>query len=191
MPIYTRKGDKGQTSLYGGKRVLKSAARVEAYGTIDELNSVLGCVVATLPSEEQDLRQELEAIQTDLFDIGSYLANPTAAPIAWLGERVDAFETIVDTQTENLPELTNFILPGGSIAGATLHQARTVCRRAERRLVTLLQEATIDPQVITYVNRLSDLLFTMARFVNHQQGKKETIWTRRFALATKAEKTRK
>lgn len=188
MPIYTRKGDKGQTSLYGGKRVLKSATRVEAYGTIDELNSVLGLTVATLPSPVQELKSELEAIQSDLFDIGSYLSNPTAAPIAWLGERVDTFETMVDTLTEKLPELSNFILPGGSVAGASLHQARTVCRRAERRLVALLQEATIDPQVVKYVNRLSDLLFTMARFVNQQEGKKETIWTRRFVLPNQAKR---
>lgn len=189
MPIYTRKGDKGQTALFGGKRVLKSTPRVEAYGTIDELNSVLGLVVATLSSDFQDLKHELEAIQTDLFDIGANLANPTAAPIIWLDQRVKAFEALVDTMTAQLPELTNFILPGGSIAGASLHQARTVCRRAERTMVALLQGESIDPQTVKYVNRLSDLLFTMARFVNHKEDKKETIWTRRFALPNKAKKT--
>lgn len=178
MPIYTRKGDKGLTSLYGGKRVLKSQIRVDAYGTIDELNSVLGLVVAQLSSNQGSLKQELEAIQTDLFDLGSNLANPTASPISWLEQRVKAFEELVDTLTAELPALTNFILPGGGVSGATLHQARTVCRRAERRLVALLQEEHVDPLLVKYINRLSDLLFTMARFVNHQEKKKETIWTK-------------
>ena len=176
MPIYTRTGDKGQTSLFGGGRVLKSDDRVDTYGTIDELNSLLGVVVAAIETKHKKLAQELEAIQHDLFAIGSYLANPQAQAVDKLTEKITAFEKEIDQMTEKMPELHNFILPGGGKVGASLHQARTVCRRAERRLVALMQHEEIDIQVVTYVNRLSDLLFTMARFVNHKEKKKETRW---------------
>ena len=175
MPIYTRRGDKGQTSLFGGKRVLKSETRVDTYGTVDELNSVLGLVVAQL-SKRTKIKKELERIQHDLFSIGSYLANPEAKPVESLVGRVDEFEKIIDEQTEAMPELHNFILPGGGKAGAGLHQARTVCRRAERRLVALMQEEEIDEMVVKYINRLSDLLFSTARYMNHLDKKKETLW---------------
>lgn len=177
MPIYTRTGDKGKTSLFGGKRVLKSDDRVETYGTIDELNSLLGVVVANIETKNKKLAHDLEAIQNDLFDIGSYLANPTSRPVNRLEKRIKEFENAIDVMTSKMPELHNFILPGGGRVGASLHQARTVCRRAERRLVGLTQKEDIDQHVITYVNRLSDLLFTMARSVNHKEKKKETIWS--------------
>lgn len=179
MPIYTRRGDRGQTSLFGGTRVLKSATRVDTYGTIDELNSVLGLVVAQLSVKHSPLKKELEKIQHNLFAIGSYLANPQAEPLADLSKRVEEFEKMIDEQTAKMPELHNFILPGGGKAGASLHQARTVCRRAERRLVALMQEEEIDGLVVKYINRLSDLLFSTARFVNHKEKKKETLWKTR------------
>lgn len=176
MPIYTRTGDKGQTSLYGGKRVLKTNARVDTYGTVDELNSILGIVIAFLTAQNTSTKKELTAIQHDLFDIGAYLANPKALPIRRLEKRVSEFEHLIDVMTRKLPELRNFILPGGSKAGATLHHARTVCRRAERRLVALQQDEEIDEHLVKYINRLSDLLFTMARYVNHNDKQKETLW---------------
>ncbi|CAN5126370.1 cob(I)yrinic acid a,c-diamide adenosyltransferase [soil metagenome] len=178
MPIYTRTGDKGQTSLFGGTRVLKSDDRVDTYGTIDELNSLLGVVVANIETKHKKLAKELEGIQHDLFDIGSYLANPKAKPIGRLQMRVEEFEKRIDTMTSKMPELHNFILPGGGRVGASLHQARTVCRRAERRLISLMQHEEIDEHLVKYINRLSDLLFTMARSVNHKEKKKETIWTK-------------
>ncbi|MEK7605046.1 MAG: cob(I)yrinic acid a,c-diamide adenosyltransferase [Patescibacteria group bacterium] len=176
MPIYTRTGDRGQTSLFGGIRVLKADDRVDTYGTIDELNSLLGVVVSNIETKHKKLARELEEIQHDLFDIGSYLANPKATPIKRLGSRVVEFEEHIDQMTIKMPELHNFILPGGGRVGASLHQARTVCRRTERRLVALMQHEDIDKHVVKYINRLSDLLFTMARFVNHKEKKKETIW---------------
>lgn len=181
MPIYTRRGDRGQTSLFGGTRVLKSATRVDTYGTIDELNSVLGLVVSQLSSKHTSLKKDLEKIQHNLFAIGSYLANPKAEPVPGLSERVEDFEKMIDKQTKEMPELHNFILPGGGKAGASLHQARTVCRRAERRLVALMQEEDIDQQVVKFINRLSDLLFSTARFVNHKDKKTETKWLGRKA----------
>lgn len=176
MAIYTRTGDKGKTSLMGGRRVLKSDIRVEAYGTVDELNSVIGLVVATLSPKHPKLKKELEKIQHDLFAIGSYLASPSGDPIIFLSQRVDDFEKLIDSQDKTLPPLSNFILPGGGRAGASLHQARTVCRRVERGLVALMQKSEVDENVVKYINRLSDLLFSTARFINHKEHKKETIW---------------
>lgn len=176
MPIYTRTGDKGKTSLFGGKRVLKSDIRVDTYGTLDELNSIIGIVEALLSVELKDIALELQKIQSDLFSIGAYLANPQAEALSNLPERVTDFEMMIDSQAEALPELRNFILPSGGVAGSHLHHARTVCRRAERRLVALMQEEEIDSNVVTYVNRLSDLLFSLARFVNHSERKAEIIW---------------
>lgn len=179
MPIYTRTGDKGQTSLFGGKRVLKTNPRVDTYGTIDELNSVIGVVLSFLGHKHISVKKELIAIQHDLFDVGAYLANPSAKPLLRLEKRVTECEKSIDVMTEQLPVLRNFILPGGSKAGAALHHARTVARRAERRLVALDQDEEIDRHVIKYVNRLSDLLFTMARFVNKTDKVEETIWTKK------------
>jgi cob(I)alamin adenosyltransferase len=185
MPIYTRTGDKGKTSLFDGKRVLKSDRRVEAYGTIDELNSMIGLVVAHLTASQIDLKklaEELRIIQHDLFDAGALLANPAKTLLVTdeLEKRfvaqIAGFETRIDEMTEALPTLKNFILPGGGQAGATLHVARTWCRKAERKMVALAQKEEVDAFLIRYFNRLSDLLFTMARFVNYKQKKKETMW---------------
>ncbi len=176
MKIYTRTGDKGKTSLFGGKRVYKFETRVDTYGTVDELNSIIGVAVAEL--KKGKVKEELERIQHDLLVIGASLANPSPQANTRLQKRVSDLERVIDEMTEKLPRLKNFILPGGGKAGAYLHMARTICRRAERRLVQLLQKEQIDEQVITYINRLSDVLFTMARFVNYKEKKKETIWVK-------------
>jgi len=183
LKIYTRTGDKGETSLFGGKRVKKYSLRVETYGTVDELNSAIGVAIAQsqkLKIKDQkyisNITNELEQIQHDLFDIGSALSNPNAQQLEWLRTRIDEFEKLIDSLTEKLPELRNFILPGGSLIGSQIHLARTICRRAERRIVELAQKEDIDKFIIKYVNRLSDLLFTIARFVNQKEKKREIIW---------------
>lgn len=183
MPIYTKTGDKGLTSLFGGKRLSKSDARVETYGTVDELNSVLGIVIFNLPVKDTPLEEELHSIQQDLFEIGSNLANPQAKPLDFLPRRVLQFERIIDELTGVLPVLKNFILPGGSAAGGNLHFARTICRRAERRVVGLSQNAEVEQDILIYLNRLSDLLFTMARYVNYMMEEKETVWKTRLSPA--------
>lgn len=175
--IYTKKGDKGETSLFGGTRVPKNSLRVDTYGTVDELDSSIGVVIAHLPLEEKKLISLLTSIQHDLLLIGSSLANPVPKPLPHLGRREKVFEKQIDKMTVQMPELHNFILPGGGKPGAFLHLARTICRRAERRVVKLSREEPIEPAILRYFNRLSDLLFTMARFINHAEGKKETIWT--------------
>lgn len=180
MPIYTRTGDKGKTSLFGGKRVLKSDIRVDTYGTIDELNSAIGVVIAGIANRKSQIanvQKELLQIQHDLFAVGAYLANPQAESIQMLSQRVKEFEDMIDAQTKKMPELKNFILPGGGMIGAQLHQARTVARRAERGLVALMQKEEVDEQIVKYINRLSDLLFSTARFINHYEKKRETIWS--------------
>jgi len=178
MTIYTRTGDKGKTSLGTGKRVSKSDIRVEAYGTVDELNSSIGVAIA----EISNIKEELIQIQKDLFEIGTYLANSAKTDKNlndYLKQRVLDFEKEIDLLTKKLPELTHFILPGGGKIGAFLHLSRTICRRAERRIVELAKNETINEQVIVYLNRLSDLLFTMARSVNLKEKKKEIVWTKK------------
>lgn len=179
MPIYTKTGDKGKTSLFDGTRVLKSNKRIEALGTVDELNSILGVVIANVRKPEKMIKNELENVQHDLFEIGGSLAVSGPMPVTGLGKRTGEFEKSIDMMTEKLPELYQFILPGGSVAGALIHQARTVCRRAERQLVSLMQKESIDKETIVYMNRLSDLLFTMARYVNHKGRKKEIVWRKK------------
>jgi cob(I)alamin adenosyltransferase len=177
MAIYTRTGDKGKTSLFGGSRVLKSDIRVEAYGTIDELNSMLGFKIVFLDKKSvMTLKQELEHIQQDLFAIGSALATPGANSVNGLDLRIKEFEMLIDALTDQLPQLQNFILPGGGEAGSLLHIARTITRRAERCIVALMQQEEVDSGILMYFNRLSDLLFTMARYANNLEKKKETIW---------------
>lgn len=176
MKIYTKTGDKGMTSLFGGERVLKSSLRVEAYGCVDELNSLLGVIVASL--KVQPLKKELILIQNDLLDIGSALANPKMKRIK-LEDRVASFEKIIDQLTQKIPELRNFILPGGGKAGSLLHFSRTVARRTERIIVQLSKKENIDNSILIYFNRLSDLLFTMARYANYKEKKKEIIWQQR------------
>ena len=180
MKIYTRKGDKGETGLIGGTRLLKSALRVEACGDVDELNAVLGWIRATLTDET--IRGELLQVQRDLFAVGAQLADPTGhvgqkAEKAGLHEgRVRELEGIIDRYDAVLSPLRAFILPGGSECGALLHLTRTVCRRAERRMVALSQAVPLSPVLIAYINRLSDLLFTLARAVNREAGIEEIPW---------------
>lgn len=180
MPIYTRTGDKGETSLYGGKRVSKASERVETYGTVDELNSVLGVVVAHLGASQGPIARLLESVQGDLLTIGSSLASPGVKSnelgIKNLTNLTKEFEEEIDVMTLKMPELHNFILPGGSRAGAFLHQARTVARRCERRIIGLSKREEVESSIVQYFNRLSDLLFTLARYINHIEKKKETKW---------------
>ncbi len=185
MPrIYTRTGDRGDTGLFGGGRVPKAHARVEAYGAVDELNSVIGWAVAV--QEDDDIRRKLVSIQPDLFTLGAHLATPPAPDrrrrpaLPELGaDRVTELERWIDEAEAELPELRAFILPGGGQAGAALHFARTVCRRAERRVVALAADEPVEDDVVVYLNRLSDLLFVLARLANHRAGASETRWETR------------
>lgn len=179
--IYTKTGDRGKTSLFNGQRVAKSSDRVSAYGSVDEFNSLLGIIRSQIAeiSKTKDwdsINSELAAIQHDLFTIGAGLANPASELLEGLTSRVLVFETTIDTLTEKLPSLANFILPGGSVVGALFHYARSICRSVERRIVLLSQQETVDTHILTYFNRLSDLLFTYARYANHLQNEKEIIW---------------
>ena len=187
MSIYTRTGDKGKTSLFSGKRVYKYDARVEAYGTVDELNSLIGVAIAHVrvrgraktKKGVEYLRKNLLSIQSDLFYVGSYLADlPDVIEDINLTERVKELERSVDKYLAVLPPITNFMLPGGSKAASFLHLARTVARRAERQLVKLSRKEKMDERVLKYVNRLSDLLYAAARFSNYIEREKETKWSR-------------
>ena len=174
MKIYTRTGDSGETSLFGGSRVAKDDPRIEAYGTIDELNSAIGVARATWPSSSID--KQLDAIQSDLFDIGAHLAAPGNTRFAGVEpRRIEELERAIDAMESELQPLTNFIIPGGSLAAAELHIARTVCRRAERRVVALED----NPATVAYLNRLSDYLFVAARYANRGHGVPDTPWLRR------------
>lgn len=184
MKIYTKKGDKGKTSLGSGIKVWKDSQRVESYGTIDELNALIGVVGARLLENKKGyakyLKEITDQIQDDLFCIGSYLSNPANGELLDDLERhTESFEHCIDEMTEDLPELENFILPGGTEEGALFQLARTVCRRAERNIVSLMRDNVVNEGVVQYVNRLSDLLFTMSRFANHNEHVKEIIWKRR------------
>ena len=178
MKIYTRTGDTGDTSLFDGTRVRKSEPRVEAYGDVDELNACLG--LARASGADHEIADELILLQRDLFALGAQLADPgekIAARVtkAALGDDdVARLEQLIDRYEAELPALRRFILAGGSPAGAALHVARAVCRRAERRMVAL--DHAVDAVLVRYVNRLSDLLFVLARAVNHRSGAVETEW---------------
>lgn len=179
MKIYTKTGDKGETSLFTGGRVPKHDLRVEAYGTVDELNSYLGMIrTYDLPAPAPEW---LEDVQNVLFTIGADLATPLDAKAEWLvrldGAPAERLEGQIDTMDEALAPLTNFILPGGTPSAATTHIARTVCRRAERMGVALAEEQPINEHVIVYLNRLSDFLFTLSRWLNHHAGESETKWS--------------
>lgn len=177
MKIYTKKGDKGKTSLFDGTKVFKFDKRVEAYGSIDELNSLLG--VCSSFVRQTFIKRELEKIQNDLLDIGSALAMPHALPVEGLEKRTKEFESLIDKLMAKLPRLTNFILPSGSRAGSFLHLARAACRRTERRAVELASKQKIDSEILIYLNRLSDLLFTFARFENYKSKNREKIWRKK------------
>jgi cob(I)alamin adenosyltransferase len=179
MAIYTRTGDQGKSSLFGGKRVSKSDLRIEVCGTVDELNSLIG-VVLTIKHLALSIKTELTKIQNDLFKIGSLLADPnpkySKLNAEWFLIRVKEFENFIDKMTRQMPALKNFILPGGGKTGSMLHLSRAVCRRLERKIVNLNNKEKINKNILIYFNRLSDLLFTMARFANHKDKKKEIIW---------------
>ncbi len=183
MSIYTKKGDKGKTSLGSGVKKWKDDVRVDTYGTVDELNSLLGVVSSELNAKKAPgryLNNIILKIQDDLFSIGSYLSNPANSKlISHLSNNTLEFEKEIDGMTKILPELSNFILPGGGKAGALLQFARAVSRRCERKLVTLSKEEKINEDVLQYINRLSDLFFTMSRYANFKENIKETIWKRR------------
>jgi len=178
--IYTRRGDDGSTGLFGGPRVRKDDLRVAAYGDVDELNSALGVAREEL-LQQADLLARIDALQSELFTLGAELATPDAdqAPkeVPRIGpEHVARLEQEIDRLTGELPEMKNFILPGGSRAGAALHFCRTVCRRAERKAVSLADGSPVSPQALAYINRLSDLLFVMARAANLRAGGREIPW---------------
>jgi cob(I)alamin adenosyltransferase len=178
MKIYTRTGDAGDTSLFGGQRVPKDALRIEAYGTVDELNSLIGIVRAENTHPEID--GILGRIQGELFDLGADLATPrsvTTKPIKRF-EAKDAqpLERIIDSLEKQLKPLKNFILPGGTPVAARIHFARTICRRLERAVVRLSHNEDIGGGIIVYLNRLSDLLFVLARYANHVAGVPEVKW---------------
>jgi cob(I)alamin adenosyltransferase len=184
MPIYTKKGDKGKTSLGSGIKVWKDSERVDAYGTVDELNALLGAVSSECfqinKGYTKYLNEIVSQIQEDLFCIGSYLSNPANANLLdLLPQRIAVFENYIDEMTEKMPKLSNFILPGGGKIGAFLQLARTVCRRAERAIVSLSRKNQINGNVLQYINRLSDLLFTMSRYSNYNEKVSEVIWKRR------------
>ena len=176
MPIYTKTGDKGQTGLFSGSRVSKASLRIEAIGTMDELNSVIGVAISQIRNPKSEIRNELIKSEKDLFEIGASLASPSAKRKFNILDRIKHFEKIIDDMTAKMPKLSNFILPGGSSAGAFLHIARTVTRRAERRIVALSLRESIDKEILVYVNRLSDLFLTMSRFINQKSNQKEIIW---------------
>lgn len=179
MRIYTKTGDRGDTRLLGGLRVPKDHRRVAAYGDVDEANAVLGAARAFAG---RPLARIVASIQKDLLAIGAQLADPTRAVAARRAKaavtaaHVRRLEKAIDAREAKLPRLRSFVLPGGAPAAALLHQARTVCRRAERSVVTLAREAEIDPSILVYLNRLSDLLFVLARAENRRAGHAEDRW---------------
>jgi cob(I)alamin adenosyltransferase len=181
MKIYTRTGDDGSTGLFGGGRLSKSHPRIEAYGTVDEANAVLGLARTLLGATEYEVEAAdmIAALQHDLFVLGGDLASPGEQkyPVPRIEDsHVQHLETLIDQLENDLPALENFILPGGSQGGATLHLARTVSRRAERLVVELSQQEAVSEPIARYMNRLSDLLFVMARWVNRHAGVSETEW---------------
>lgn len=175
--IYTRTGDEGHTSLGDGTRVPKTDARIEAYGTVDELNSAIGLVLcAGLP---ENVRRWLDRVQNELFDLGADLSVPDGSEgerLRVVQEQVDGLEAVCDVANDELEPLKSFVLPGGTEQAARLHIARTVCRRAERRVAELAASERVNPLVLAYLNRLSDLLFILARAANAAAGQGEPLW---------------
>jgi cob(I)alamin adenosyltransferase len=183
VKIYTKTGDAGETGLFGGGRVRKDDRRVQAYGEVDETNAAIGFAAALDPADFETAA--LQTIQRDLFSIGAELASPTPAKLEKVLARsgapigsaeVGALEDLIDTHEGKLTPLKNFILPGGTPKAAALHMARTTCRRAERAVVTLAAGEPINPSIIHYLNRLSDLLFVLARTVNARAGRPDITW---------------
>jgi len=186
MKIYTRRGDDGKTNIANYKRLWKDDPRIDAIGVVDELNSTIGIVVSLLSllseqkgrskKEIEKIKKILLEIQKDLFYIGASLADPKSSVGKNLSKQVKNFEEEIDLATQKLPPLSAFILPGGGLVAAFLHLARSFTRRAERRLVCLSQKEDIDKTIFPYINRLSDLFFTLARYANFLEKKKEIIW---------------
>jgi cob(I)alamin adenosyltransferase len=180
VKIYTRTGDAGETSLFDGTRVSKDDLRVRAYGEVDELNAAIGA--AAVAAAHPDVRAVLAAVSRDLFAVGGQLANPLGRSPKKVARselppsRVGQLEASIDALEADLPPLKRFILPGGGAAGASLHLARAVCRRAERAVVALAREDQVAPEVLAYLNRLSDWLFTAARAENRRAGVAEEEW---------------
>ena len=199
--VYTRTGDKGSTRLVGGKEVRKDATRIAAYGTIDELNAVLGLArvfnaeVKHDSSAPAELDEILRQLQNELFDLGSELATPEQSAYEGMfrvgATEVKALEGIIDYCQKSLEPLNSFILPGGGHIGGFLHQGRTVCRRAEREIVRLMREEDVSRWPLQYVNRLSDLLFVLARWVSKELGEPEFLWERGLRGANKSVRTPK
>lgn len=181
MSVYTRTGDLGKTSLFAGKRVSKASLRVKTYGSLDELNSVLGVTLTFV--KDGKIKKELKRIQNDLFEIGAELSKAgrfkNLELSSYLEKRVFEFENIIDSLTTKLPELNNFILPGGGKGGSFLHLARTIARKVERSIVALSEKENVEGKIIVFINRLSDLLFMMARMENKRENRKEIIWNKR------------
>lgn len=183
MKIYTRTGDEGTTALFGGGRVSKDHPRVAAYGTVDELNAVVGVAAAGL--EDDEIRERLARVQHDLFALGAVLATvrqegrpaPKGVPETPTA-RIEEMEGWMDAADDELPALTAFVLPGGTPGAAALHLARTVCRRAERAVVHLATLEPVEDGVVVYLNRLSDTLFTLARLENHRHGQGDVEWVK-------------
>jgi cob(I)alamin adenosyltransferase len=182
MKIYTKTGDSGETSLVGGQRVPKDDLRIEAYGTVDELNASVGLAISLLPVSMAQIGSVLTKIQHHLLDIGSELASLSDRKVVGMEiptvtlAKVEWLELGIDVCDEELEPLKQFILPGGAPAASALHVARTICRRAERRVISLQKKTAVNPQLIKYLNRLSDLLFTMARLVNARAGRGDIPW---------------
>ena len=179
MKIYTKTGDRGDTRLFDGTKVRKDNVRVEAYGDVDELNSFIGAAASFL--KDGDLVSMLAEVQKDLFSVGAQLADPgfknqSRAKFQLSKDRILALENAIDSFETELQPLRQFILAGGGNGGALLHVARTVCRRAERRVVSLSEKIEVHPNVVEYLNRLSDFLFVIARLVNYREGKQEIVW---------------
>ena len=177
--VYTRTGDNGTTSLVGGIRIRKSDARLEAYGTVDELSANLGLLAAMLPEGEE--RSLIISTQNNLFNVGTHLATDQSQtplyPSAHLPEgETELLEQAIDQMNARLPEAQGFILPGGCQAAAQAHVCRTVCRRAERRIAALAETATISDEIQQYINRLSDFLFVLAKIINFNTGQEEILW---------------
>lgn len=178
--LYTRTGDGGTTSLVGGTRIKKNSPRLEAYGTLDEFSAFLGCVLSDRLCPEE-VRGQLHAVQNMLFNLGGYLAcevEQGATPPAWgLSDAdIERMEGWIDALDEQTPKIREFVLPGGCMLAAKTHVARTVCRRAERRILDVADKEYVDPALIGYVNRLSDYLFILARYFNFMEGVEEIVW---------------
>lgn len=177
--LYTGTGDQGTTSLVGGKRVKKNSVRLEAYGTVDELSSAIGSI-ASDPECPEEVKGQILNVQYELFNIGGYLAtdpgNDKPDCLSLTGKRIPDLEGWIDSLDEQTPKIHAFVLPGGCELSSKAHMARVICRRAERRIIDLADESYVDPNVIKFINRLSDYLFIAARYFNFMQGVDEVVW---------------